>query len=94
MKCDGCKKEIKKLRTYKDKTYCYNCYMKHYTIMPCGRVGLASDEEIERKIKIIRYKNKREGMIILPSHFVGRKIKIKFVDRDNKVKIIGEENEN
>ena len=84
MKCATCKKEIKRYRSFENEKYCYNCYMKHFTIMPCGRAGLASDEEIERKTKVVKYKNKREGMIILPSHFVGRKIKIKFADRDKK----------
>jgi hypothetical protein len=83
MKCDGCKKEIKRYRSFENEKYCYNCYMKHFTRMPSGRTFI-SDEEIERKIKIIRYKNKKEGIIIFPSHFVGRKIKIKFVDKDKK----------
>jgi hypothetical protein len=34
MKCDGCKKEIKRYRSFENEKYCYNCYMKHFTRMP------------------------------------------------------------
>lgn len=82
MKCDTCKKEIKRYRSYKDGKYCYHCYMKHYTRMPYGIEGLASDEEIENRIRTVMYQNQRKGMIILPSRFIGRKVRIKFMDKD------------
>ena len=32
-KCDGCKKEVRKLTVYKGRFLCYNCFLKNTTVI-------------------------------------------------------------
>ena len=93
--CSDCSLKYRKLRVYKQKMLCWNCYRKSVSWMPSpGQSIVTLEKALERVYEIRGYLNKNSTRLVtycsFPSILIGHKVRLILCDDEPKEK--GEKN--